>query len=71
MQALICIFIDVEPIVANHYSSLKAKLADIVKQKQPSLDEDTIKRLKTNINFGSKEIDKQVGPSRIRCYYQI
>eukprot|EP00029_Vermamoeba_vermiformis_P000624 TRINITY_DN1079_c0_g1_i1.p1 TRINITY_DN1079_c0_g1~~TRINITY_DN1079_c0_g1_i1.p1 ORF type:complete len:1136 (-),score=356.31 TRINITY_DN1079_c0_g1_i1:94-3501(-) len=51
---------DVEPIVANHYSSLKTKLAEIVKEKQPSLDDDTIKRLRTNINFGSKEIDNQM-----------
>lgn len=35
-------------------------MTEIVKEKQPSLDDDTIKRLRTNIQFGSKEIDNQV-----------
>jgi len=48
---------ELSPILAQHLMGLKRKMIDIIKQGYTSLDEDTVRRIGTNISFGTREVD--------------
>ena len=50
---------EVLPVVDLHYRTMVSRVIDTVREKYKSLDNDTVRRLNTSINFGAQELEAQ------------
>jgi hypothetical protein len=50
---------DVLPVVDLHYRTMVDRVIDTVRDKYKSLNNDTVRRLNTSINFGAQELEAQ------------